>query len=200
MKFQPGEKYLYSNTGYSVLALIIEKVTNKDFEEVVSDLFFKPNGLNIGLRLPDFKQTQLAINYKHERSYGTSYFKAKDMKDNFWVLKGNGSFFASAEEMYKWYKTLHNDASVSPLLRSELFSPHFKREDNLFYGYGWHVRTDNDGKVKQVSHAGSDDIMSCYWMEIPQDDIWIYIASNNSDFKATSVTLEILKIIRNSSH
>lgn len=196
LKFKPGEKYLYSNTGYSVLALIIEKVTNQDFEKVISDLFFEPNQLSIGANLPEFKQSDFAIYYQDKRSKGNSYLKKKKLKENYWALKGNAGFYASAEEVFKWYKTLQNDSKVSPKIKSELFYPRFKRSENLYYGYGWNVRTDKDGKVNQISHSGSDDIMSCYWMELPQDKTWIYVSSNNSEFKATSLTLEILKIIR----
>ena len=196
LEFEPGERYLYSNTGYSVLALLIEKITNKDYEEVVSDLFFKPNDLRIGLNLHDFSEDDFAVYYQNKRNKGNSYLKKKQLKENYWALKGNAGFYASADEVYRWHKTLQNDSLISPQVKAELFYPRFKRSENLYYGYGWNIRTDNTGKVNQISHGGSDDIMSCYWMDLPQSRTWIYVSSNNSEFKATSITLDILNIIK----
>lgn len=196
LEFPPGQEFLYSNTGFSVLALIIEHVTDRDFEEVVSDLFFKPNQIKIGFNLPDFKQDSFSIDYKKKRNKGVSYLKAKKLKENYWNLKGNAGFHASSEEIYKWHKISQYDSSENSILKAALYRPHFKRSDKLYQGYGWIIRTDNEENVNQISHGGSNDIMSCYWMYLPKDNIWMYISSNSPEFKATSLALEILKIIR----
>ena len=44
--FPAGTKYKYSNTGYSILALIVEKVTGKDFATYLKEVIFKPLGMN----------------------------------------------------------------------------------------------------------------------------------------------------------
>ncbi len=42
MLYAPGEKYFYSNTGYYLLAAVIEEITNKTYEEFINEYIFKP--------------------------------------------------------------------------------------------------------------------------------------------------------------
>src|SRR5271154_3041082 len=56
--FEPGTKYKYNNTGYVLLGSVIEKVSGRDFVELINDRIFKPLGMNAtDLRSPAQKRT-----------------------------------------------------------------------------------------------------------------------------------------------
>jgi len=114
--FQPGTDNRYSNSGYSMLAAIIEKVTGKSFEQAIGELEFAPLGLKrTGYTLPHWHSSQVACGYKMDgTSWGTplDHFWFKDGPG--WNLRGNGGMITTIPEIARWARAAHDGELMSP--------------------------------------------------------------------------------------
>ena|SRR3989441_135057 len=111
----PGEKYRYSNTGYILLAMIIEKVSGVSLDDFLARNIFEPLGMS-GTRL----------------SSRPGY------------TKGDGGIFSTVDDLLKWDQALYTDRLVKQATLKEAFTPAQVREGTSTYGVGWNI-TEKDG-------------------------------------------------------
>ncbi|MFH1196330.1 MAG: serine hydrolase domain-containing protein [bacterium] len=143
LNFEPGEKFEYSNSGYVLLALIIEKVSGKPYEEFLTENIFKPLGMN---------DTGIDTHTKIIKDRAIGHYNSGDgitQADYLYVqyTNGAGSIYSTVNDMYKWDKALYTDKLISRKSIEKMFTPY---KDT--YAYGWFVR-DAFGK-KLIEHRG----------------------------------------------
>ncbi|MBP1768862.1 MAG: serine hydrolase, partial [Candidatus Aminicenantes bacterium] len=145
--FLPGRDYRYSNTGYSVLAAIIEKVSGKTYEEYLSENLFQPAGMNsTGYRLPDWSKRVVAHYYSGEKDFGTFLERPYP----YWNLLGNGGLLTTTGDMYRWHVALEGEEILSAAAKKKLYMPFLNN-----YAYGWDVTTTDHGLLIQHNGGGS---------------------------------------------
>lgn len=108
--FEPGSKDEYSNSGYSMLATVIEKVTGEGIEQHLARTQFLPLGLKrLGYVLPGWSSVDTAIGYtrKGER-WGSPRDKFWYADGPSWNLRGNGGMISTVGELAKWCNALHS--------------------------------------------------------------------------------------------
>lgn len=180
---KPGEKYKYSNAGYSLLAAIIEKVSGMDYEEYLSQNIFKPAGLNhTGYLLPDWNEQPLAKQYwQGFIDRGTTIKRYLKDGEVSWHLLGNGGLAATSEDLYKWLEALKTDKILSKAARDQIFTRHVDTgsKSDHHYGYGWGVRTGYEGKTR-INHNGGNGIFYSGIAWYLNGDVTIIYSSNTS--------------------
>ncbi len=92
----PGTKAIYTNVGYSILGIIIEEISGKDYESYLKQALFKPMGITqIGYHFPLMKNDTIAIGYKNGVSWGTHQQRFNEVGGGpYWNLKANGGLEA----------------------------------------------------------------------------------------------------------
>ncbi len=142
--FKPGERFEYSNAGFSLLAAVIEKVTGKGYEEYLYEHLFKPAGMKFtGYRLPKWENKVVAHWYVGENDNGIPLEKPYP----YWNLLGNGGILSTTEDMYKWHLALKGDKILSAEAKKKIFTPFLND-----YGYGWDVLETERGIL--IQHDG----------------------------------------------
>ena len=155
LKFQPGEKYEYSNTGYLVLASIVEEVSKQHFREFLKENIFDPLNMN----------NTLLYSYKEgydsdipNRVFGYSLNEEKDgyeLNDYHIVndVRGDGGIYSTINDLFKWNMALLDYKVVPKKLLDEAWRVGtLNNGEDFGYGYGWVIgeRT----KPKSVFHSG----------------------------------------------
>lgn len=104
----PGGKERYSNSGYSLLAMIIEDVTDEPYEAYVRDAVLKPAGAEgIGYVMAGWAPEDLAVGYRASGTrFGTPLDHPWAEDGPSWNLRGNGGMLATAAQMARWYEAL----------------------------------------------------------------------------------------------
>lgn len=144
LQHPPGEEFAYSNSGYSLLAAIIEKVSGQKYEEFMREQLWLPAGMKCtGYRLPDWEKKTVAHWYVGEKDNGIPL----DKPYPYWNLVGNGGVLSTTSDMLKWHHALLGDKILSPAVKKKMFTP-FLNE----YGYGWDVIRDERGLL--IQHDG----------------------------------------------
>tara|TARA_R110002051_G_scaffold181774_1_gene251259 strand:+ start:25141 stop:26832 length:1692 start_codon:yes stop_codon:yes gene_type:complete len=146
LEFNPSENFNYSNVGYSLLAMIIEKQSGISYEEFLNKYLFTPSGMNqTGYKLPDWNESNFVQIYNGSKNNGSTEIFTNPT----WHLIGNGGILSTTSDMIKWVKALNTEKILSNKIKEKMFTPY--RND---YGYGWDVL--DDGALRQ--HNGGSTL------------------------------------------
>lgn len=136
--FPPGSRFSYSNSGYSLLALVVEKVSGVSFAEFLHKNIFAPLGMTNTVA---FEQ---GISTVKNRAYGYAHdgqnFRRHDQSLTSSVL-GDGGIYSSIEDLCKWDRSLYTEKLVSRATLARAFTPQVGNSDHAgaSYGFGWYV-------------------------------------------------------------
>ncbi|MGH2568154.1 MAG: serine hydrolase domain-containing protein [Bacteroidota bacterium] len=145
-----GSKFRYSNSGYALLALVVEAVSGQSFAQFLQRNFFVPLNMNDTVA----RETNTVV---ANRAYGYtrsgSGFVFADQSSTSAVL-GDGGIYSSVDDLFIWDQALYSDKLVSWTTLQLAMSPTTVTDTAAFrYGYGWYVA--DYGALKTVFHTGS---------------------------------------------
>lgn len=152
--FEPGKRFSYSNTGYIVLALVVERVSGKSFDEFLKERIFEPLQMTRTLLYSPIKDQPI----EHRVfGYGVAPDGMRTLSTDHHYLNGmygDGEIYSTMSDMFKWDRALYTEKLVSQGTLDTAFSPALlNKGDTSDYGFGWGISRDPDGH-KIVSHRG----------------------------------------------
>ena len=200
----PGEKYSYSNTGYSTLGRIIELTSGQSYEAFVNEHLFTPAGMfQTGYLLPKWDTKQMSHGYNRNiietESTITRYQETGDVN---WHLKGNGGINSTQNDMLLWHKALKTNIILTPESFEKLSTPYpytSSPKSTSSYGYGWGVKM-FENNIKRISHNGSNGTFMHTLIWYPKEDIYITYATNANSAKVEGIAYVVAKIILDESY
>lgn len=166
LDFEPGTKWKYSNSAYSILGYIIEKVTGKPYEKVVHEVIFNPLGMtHSGFDFAHLQSPDKATGY---------YVLSKDMQKTASVVDSSlsyaaGAIYTTVGDLYKWDRAIHKNAVIGAASWQKAFTPYKQK-----YGYGWVI--DSLFGKKIIAHGGGIDGFNSNITRIPEEDAVIIIS------------------------
>jgi CubicO group peptidase (beta-lactamase class C family) len=172
--FQPGEDYQYSNTGYIVLASVIEKVSGMKMGEYLQKIFFGPLGMNNA-----FGYSHSYKNKHPERVVGLKFSQDTIVHDltNLDGIIGDGNVYMSINDLVKWERFLNSQDLLSEEWRQTYFRPGASLpEDADPYAFGWIVFEDR----QVMQHAGGWVGFSTFYYRDLKSNITMIALSNGS--------------------
>ena len=137
LAFKPGEGRTYSNTGFSLLATIIEKVSGESYEQYVRNHLFKPAGMTeTGYYIPrDLSRVTRGYN-DGDMDYGYPWESQWENKKPLWDLIGNGGMLTTLDDVYKWMLAIKGTKLVSQKTKDKMFQA---IAPNSVQALGWNV-------------------------------------------------------------
>lgn len=171
--FAPGTDYRYSNSGYALLALIVERASGESFQEFLRDRIFQPLGMRHTLA---YVEGGPAV---PERAYGYSEveggWQRTDQSLTSAVL-GDGGIYSSIDDLAKWDAALYDDRLLGDASRSLAFTAHTATDDpDVRYGFGWRITGDT------VWHSGETMGFRNVIVRYPKRRLTVVILSNRDD-------------------
>ena len=192
--FEPGIGYEYSNVGYSLLGMIIEKVSEQTYSSFLAENIFKPAGMQTaGYSNPKADYKNLSHGYLHDgNDWGTSHDKNWNGEEPYWHLKANGGILMSANDMYQWYLALRDHKVLSPALLKIQTTPYVEEGGGSFYGYGYAL----DPEDECVQHNGGNRIFKADFRWFPKLDMFLFASTNDANVRLFRLTDEIIRILK----
>ncbi len=184
LNFRPGTEFSYSNIGYSLLGIIIEKVSGMPYEMFLYQNLWHPAGMEqTGYRRPDFNDDLVATGYYNDdRVWGKPTEQRWGEDSPFWHLKGNGGILSTAEDMLRWNQALLADRVLSIPARMKMYRPKLREgEDSAsYYAYGWDVhRTPRN--TTSYWHNGSNGIFYADFYRFIDEGTTVIVLTNKSN-------------------
>lgn len=133
MMYPPGEKFQYNNTGFVILGLIIEKLTDQLFDEYLKNNIFEPcNMLDTGYYELDRLPQNCANSYIYDEQRGEYYTNiySVDVKGT-----GAGGVFTTVLDINKFWSNLLSGKLISNKMLEQMLSVH-SSNNSQYYGYG----------------------------------------------------------------
>lgn len=200
LEFDPGNKYLYSNSGFLLLGMIVEQVSGISFEDFVQQELFNPAEMEDTFLYADLKENEnLACGFDTEKdNIYNPYFG--DPSRPGWGRKGAGDLYTTASDLYRWHKTLFLEKKVlkAESLQTMVF-PHIPETEDgqSFYGYGLVLQPKVSGADNPlVWHDGARGYFSSVYYYLPQSDIVvIMLTNNNSGGEFLETRKEVMKTV-----
>lgn len=171
--FKPGSRFDYSNTGYFVLATIVEEVTKTSFQAFMQKNFFLPIGMsNTGFYDSD-NANQLSGYRKGRRR---NYIIPQTVNDG---VLGDKGLYSNAVDMFKWHQSIINYT----LLNKEMVDLAFQNgktnsERKVPYGFGYRLK--NSKSDSKIYHHGVWNGFTNAYEYTPEDSLLVIVLSNNS--------------------
>lgn len=145
LDFTQGDKYSYSNGGYVLLALIVEKVSGMPFHKFMEANIFKPLEMNNTLV---YDESAPKI---ENRAVG--YNQSGELDDYEIFTTGAGGIFSTIDDLHLWDQALYSEKLIPKTTLEEAFTrAKLNDGESINYGYGWGVSEKNGRKV--VQHSG----------------------------------------------
>jgi len=173
LNFNPGDEIVYCNTGYTLLAEIVEKLTGQTFNEFTQKLIFKPPGM---VHSHFYDDLQMIVNNK-------AYPYIMDDNENFYkgILNyttiGATGLITTIDDMIKWIKNFSQyNVGDSSIIEQMFTSGLLNNGEETTYGFGLGI-TEYKG-LKYVLHSGHDAGYRSYLGYFPEQKFGVVILSN----------------------
>jgi CubicO group peptidase (beta-lactamase class C family) len=184
--FEPGEKYEYSNTGYVLLASILEKASGKDFVALTNEWIFQPLGMkNTAIRSPEEKSKVSNFAAGHLQDEAGNYVNANKFHASDYTVwlgnrKGPGRVSSTASDLLKWDQALYTEKLISQKTLDEAFTPYRLNDGTRsYYGFGWELDP-RSPFGKMVSHTGDNPGYKTIIVRYIEENKTIIILNNNA--------------------
>ncbi len=193
-KFPPGSKWKYSNSGYAVLAMIVEKVSGKPFGEFLHERIFAP------LQMTHTLTYEKGKNELPDRAYGHTKEKTgwreTDQSSTSAVL-GDGGIYSSIDDLAKWDRALREHTLLSEAEMRPALTPvrptggiaKIPDGSNVNYGFGWFL--DPYRGHKRMSHDGETIGFRTTIQRFPDDNLTVIVLANRSDVNPADLALKV---------
>jgi CubicO group peptidase (beta-lactamase class C family) len=185
---RPGERFEYSNEGYSLAAAIVERASGTGYETYLRGHVLLPAGLkDTGYQAPDWPLARIAIGYTQEgRPWGRVYKNGWLPDGPGWYLRGNGGIQSTLGDLYRWHLALEAGTVLSADAVKKFQTGHVTSMGGERYAYGWGVQTTRRGS-KVVTHNGGNGFIFTDFRRYLDEKVVIIAMSNQPVIPATQL-------------
>lgn len=180
--FEPGEKWLYNNSGYYLLGDIATKVAGKPYYDFLNERVFRANGMkHTGAHRPGLGLANEAKGYDRKPDAPKKWYPAID-----WHMSqagGAGELYSTVTDMHRWNEALFNGKVLKSKWLSKAHTPLGMDSDGILgdmgkkYGYGWLI--DEERGLKKIHHNGGLDGFTSCLVRFPDQNLNIAVLCNS---------------------
>jgi len=177
--FNPGQRWLYNNSGFFLLGYIIEKITGESYADHLRKTFFEP----LGMKSTGVHNSTDII--EHE-AYGYSWTDGRVRKAVNWDMSragGAGALYSTVDDLLLWNEALFGgkligeanlQAAETPVITAE------DKEKSKEEGYGYGLMISKLRGLRVVGHGGGLQGFSSYLMAVPEERFTVVVLCNSA--------------------
>ena len=189
LNFNPGERHLYSNSGYVLLGLIVERVTGKTLRAFENEFIFQPLGMRNTLLYDD--RTMVVKNR------ATGYVSKSDgsyqMRSSLWDRVGDGGVLTTVEDLFLWDQNFYTPVVGNSELINLMTTPGtLTNGEKIAYTFGLEPMRYKGLPV--IMHGGSIRGFRAQLYRFPEQRFSVVCLCNNGSISPTSIIQQIADI------
>jgi len=191
LNFEPGEKWMYSNSNYVLLKEIIEKVSCQPLEEFAKDNIFDP----LGMVNTQYNGSHVSIVKNRATRYRKSNGRYLTVPDNDFTI-GDGGVFSNLDDFLRWDQNFYNNKIASPDLIKSIEKPNvnFELFEDVNAEYASGLMIINYKQQKVFLHGGGDAGIQTGYFRFPDLDFSIISMANTNEYDFWGTSLRIADI------
>jgi len=178
--FDPGEKYLYNNSGYILLGAIIEKITGEKYSDFIKKRIFDKIGMKnsyYGVAAPIIKNRVKGYSFTENCVENSAYISMT-------LPYAAGSLLSTVDDLYKWNRYLNSGKLISKKSLEKLYKKSkLNNGEEINYTFGF-VKINFKGYT-QICHGGGINGFISNKLYIPKKDIFVAILTNSTENKVS---------------
>jgi CubicO group peptidase (beta-lactamase class C family) len=188
--FRPGDRFEYSDAGYEMLALVLERIAGQPFADLLRRRIFEPLGMK-GTRLRDRPDVSVPDRARGYTLRGGTFFADAGHPLDF--LAGSGAINTTVGDLYLWDQALTSDRLVRRATLEDALRP-MRLNDGTEsdYGFGWFLKKDHGHRRQE--HPGSWQGFQAFIVRYPDDRFTVILLSNRSDLDLAELADKIVRI------
>jgi CubicO group peptidase (beta-lactamase class C family) len=204
--FQPGTQYRYSNSGYALLALIVEARSGQKFARFLKENIFEPLKMTntlayaegygaIANRAFGYTPKNISLSPSDGERAGVrgSTFECTDQSLTSSVL-GDGGVYSSLADLFRWDQALYKSKLVSEPMLRVAFSPATPTDKSgRGYGFGWYIGEYRG--LKEIWHSGETIGFRTRIARFPERKFTVIILANRADAKLEDLPHQIADLV-----
>lgn len=176
--FDPGQKWLYNNSGYFLLGAIIEKVSGKSYADYLRLTFFEP----LGMQDTGVHDARTVL---EQEASGYSFENGRVRKAVDWDMSkagGAGALYSTVRDLYRWNEAVFGGKVLREATLKAAFTPVKTASDDpkemkdTGYGYGWGISTWRG--AKEISHSGGLNGFVSHLLRLPEYQFTVAVLVN----------------------
>ena len=181
--FRPGTGYRYSNGGYALLALIVQRASGKSFATMLRERIFRPLGMTNTVAYEE------GISTVNNRAFGytedAGRWNRTDQDQTSAVL-GDGGIYSSIDDLAKWDAALYDRRLLHPSsLRAAFTAATHTDDPEIEYGYGWRITGET------LWHSGESVGFRNVIVRYPKRHLTVVVLTNRNEPEPYRLALEI---------
>ena len=190
LNFIPGSEYLYGNTGYTLLAQIVEKVAGKSFPAFCSENIFMPLEMKNTFFNDNYKKVISNLAESYTRVKESSYDRCPYNISTY----GATGIYTNLNDMVKWCNNFFSH-KVGGINGYKLItkSGQLKSGKDINYGFGLEIKEYNGHHY--IGHDGADAGYHNHFLTFPKENISIIILANCSSIDSNTLVFKIADIL-----
>jgi CubicO group peptidase (beta-lactamase class C family) len=189
LNFEPGAEHLYSNSGYFLLSVIVERVEGRSLRDFARERIFAPLGMTRTHYLGSYDDVvpDRALAYSPRREGGLRTDVSR------WLQLGDGAVFTTVEELLLWDRNFYDPRVGGPGLLAELQTPgNLASGEPLSYALGLGVSSYRGQRT--VSHGGSWGGYRAELLRFPDQRFSVATLCNLGTINPTRLAREVADI------
>jgi CubicO group peptidase (beta-lactamase class C family) len=190
LSFKPGDQFLYSNSGYFLLGVIVKRVSGKSLAQFAEEHIFNPLGMTHS-RFHD-SRTRLVKN----RAQG--YFSSKEGEFRNYLTQfdrvGDGGLMTTVEDLFRWDQAMENGTLGGKDFANSLLSQgQLNNGNSLTYAFGLMIGQHRG--LETISHGGSFIGFKSELLRFPEQRLSFICLCNHNAADATKLAKEVANIV-----
>ena len=190
LSFKPGDQFLYSNSGYFLLGVIVKRVSGKSLAQFAEEHIFNPLGMTHS-RFHD-SRTRLVKN----RAQG--YFSSKEGEFRNYLTQfdrvGDGGLMTTVEDLFRWDQAMENGTLGGKDFANSLLSQgQLNNGNSLTYAFGLMIGQHRG--LKTISHGGSFIGFKSELLRFPEHRLSVICLCNHNAADATKLAKGVANIV-----
>lgn len=174
LDFKPGEEFRYANSGYTLMGLIIERLSGKTYGEFLQENIFDP----LGMKQTGYENARRIIK---NRATGYQQMPGEAIANIPYAeivgLYAAGGIYSTTEDLLIWDQALYTEKLLSRKSIEEMMTPLNEIRPGKSYGYGLWMSTKHGRK--EAAHGGNLAGFISYIARYPADRVTVIVLSNN---------------------
>jgi CubicO group peptidase (beta-lactamase class C family) len=178
LNFEPGAEYQYSNTGYTLLAELVQRVTGRSFREWTDEHIFRPLGMTNTHVRDDYNEVIPNRAYGYARGPNDTYLNTPDVITAF----GSSGVFSTADDFARWLINFDEAAIGGKAAMSIMFTPgKLNNGTPVKYGFGITSGTNRYKGLPFFTSSGGWASFNTYAAYFPEQKFGVVVLANASE-------------------